>query len=91
MGVAYIFYNTGIRRRTDMKVGFIGGGNMASAMIGGMIQKGVVSADDYGERSGRSRIRSCIPGSKAKPNKKYNKPRQKLHLTREDYRIDSSR
>ena len=46
MGVAYIFYNTGIRRRTDMKVGFIGGGNMASAMIGGMIQKGVVSADD---------------------------------------------
>ena len=29
-----------------MKVGFIGGGNMASAMIGGMIQKGVVSADD---------------------------------------------
>ena len=37
MGVAYIFYNTGIRRRTDMKVGFIGGGNMASAMIGGMI------------------------------------------------------
>ena len=95
-----------------MKVGFIGGGNMASAMIGGMIQKGVVSADDilvsvrteksverltvwspgdYGERSGRSRIRSCIPGSKAKPNKKYNKPRQKLHLTREDYRIDSSR
>ena len=42
MGVAYIFYNTGIRRRTDMKVGFIGGGNM----IGGMIQKGVVSADD---------------------------------------------
>lgn len=44
--VAYIFYNTGIRRRTDMKVGFIGGGNMASAMIGGMIQKGVVSADD---------------------------------------------
>lgn len=29
MGVAYIFYNTGIRRRTDMKVGFIGGGNMA--------------------------------------------------------------
>ena len=23
-----------------MKVGFIGGGNMASAMIGGMIQKG---------------------------------------------------
>lgn len=34
MGVAYIFYNTGIRRRTDMKVGFIGGGNMASAMIG---------------------------------------------------------
>lgn len=26
MGVAYIFYNTGIRRRTDMKVGFIGGG-----------------------------------------------------------------
>ena len=46
MGVAYIFYNTGMRRRTDMKVGFIGGGNMASAMIGGMIQKGVVSADD---------------------------------------------
>ena len=46
MDVAYIFYNTGIRRRTDMKVGFIGGGNMASAMIGGMIQKGVVSADD---------------------------------------------
>lgn len=45
MGVAYIFYNTGIRRRTDMKVGFIGGGNMASAMIGGMIQKGVVSDD----------------------------------------------
>ena len=36
----------GERRRTDMKVGFIGGGNMASAMIGGMIQKGVVSADD---------------------------------------------
>ena len=29
-----------------MKVGFIGGGNMASAMIGGMIRKGVVSADD---------------------------------------------
>lgn len=28
------------------EVGFIGGGNMASAMIGGMIQKGVVSADD---------------------------------------------
>ena len=46
MGVAYIFYNKDIRRRTDMKVGFIGGGNMASAMIGGMIQKGVVSADD---------------------------------------------
>ena len=46
MGFAYIFYNTGIRRRTDIKVGFIGGGNMASAMIGGMIQKGVVSADD---------------------------------------------
>lgn len=45
MGVAYIFYNTGMRRRTDMKVGFIGGGNMASAMIGGMIQKGVVSDD----------------------------------------------
>ena len=41
MGVAYIFYNTGIRRRTDMKVGFIGGGNMASAMIGGMIQKDI--------------------------------------------------
>ena len=111
-----------------MKVGFIGGGNMASAMIGGMIQKGVVSADDilvsvrteksverltnqFGEfllyhghvpsplqstryrqlRGAESRIRSCIPGSKAKPNKKYNKPRQKLHLTREDYRIDSSR
>ena len=36
-------------------------------------------------------IGACIPGSKAKPNKKYNKPRQKLHLTREDYRIDSSR
>lgn len=57
MGVAYIFYNTGIRRRTDMKVGFIGGGNMASAMIGGMIQKGVVSADDilvsvHGEKCG---------------------------------------
>ena len=51
----------------------------------------VWSPGDYGERSGRSRIRSCIPGSKAKPNKKYNKPRQKLHLTREDYRIDSSR
>ena len=46
MNVAYIFYNNSIRRRTDMKVGFIGGGNMASAMIGGMIQKGVVSADD---------------------------------------------
>ena len=29
-----------------MKIGFIGGGNMASAMIGGMIRKGVVSADD---------------------------------------------
>lgn len=29
-----------------MKVGFIGGGNMASAMIGGMIRKGVVSVDD---------------------------------------------
>ena len=29
-----------------MKVGFIGGGNMASAMIGGMIRKGVVSEDD---------------------------------------------
>ena len=25
-----------------MKVGFIGGGNMASAMIGGMIQKGEI-------------------------------------------------
>lgn len=87
---------------------------MASAMIGGMIQKGVVSADDilvsvrteksverltnqFGVQATMENeavvawIRSCIPGSKAKPNKKYNKPRQKLHLTREDYRIDSSR
>ena len=29
-----------------MKVGFIGGGNMASAMIGGMIRKGAVTPDD---------------------------------------------
>ena len=29
-----------------MKVGFIGGGNMASAMIGGMLRKAVVSRDD---------------------------------------------
>ena len=93
-----------------MKVGFIGGGNMASAMIGGMIQKGVVSADDIlvSVRTEKSVERltnqfgvqatteneavvAGSDGSKAKPNKKYNKPRQKLHLPREDYRIDSSR
>ena len=74
-----------------MKVGFIGGGNMAHGEKCGTLDQPVWSPGDYGERSGRSRIRSCIPGSKAKPNKKYNKPRQKLHLTREDYRIDSSR
>jgi pyrroline-5-carboxylate reductase len=32
--------------RSVMKVGFIGLGNMASAMIGGMLQKGVVSPED---------------------------------------------
>ena len=92
-----------------MKVGFIGGGNMASAMIGGMIQKGVVSADDIlvSVRTEKSVERltnqfgvqatmeneAVVAGSDlvflaVKP---YNKPRQKLHLTREDYRIDSSR
>ena len=40
-----------------MKVGFIGGGNMASAMIGGMIQKGVVSA---GKRSRREAFWFCV-------------------------------
>ena len=29
-----------------MKVGFIGCGNMASAMLGGIIQKGVVAKED---------------------------------------------
>ena len=29
-----------------MKVGFIGAGNMASAMIGGMLQKGLLQKED---------------------------------------------
>ena len=29
-----------------MKVGFIGAGNMATAMIGGMLQKGLLQAED---------------------------------------------
>ncbi len=78
-----------------MKVGFIGGGNMASAMIGGMIQKGVVSADDIlvSVRTEKSveRLNNQFGVQATMENEKYNKPRQKLHLTREDYRIDSSR
>ena len=84
-----------------MKVGFIGGGNMASAMIGGMIQKGVVSADDIlvSVRTEKSverltnqfGVQATMENEAVVANKKYNKPRQKLHLTREDYRIDSSR
>ena len=56
MGVAYIFYNTGMRRRTDMKVGFIGGGNMASAMIGGMIQKELYLQMTFWYRSARRKV-----------------------------------
>ena len=32
--------------RMMMKVGFIGAGNMASAMIGGMLQKGLLQKED---------------------------------------------
>lgn len=34
------------RKEIKMKIGFIGTGNMASAIIGGIIKKGIVSADE---------------------------------------------
>ena len=34
-----------MKGRKDMKIGFIGLGNMASAIIGGMLQKGAASAE----------------------------------------------
>jgi pyrroline-5-carboxylate reductase len=41
-----------------MKVGFIGGGNMAAAMIGGMLQKGFSAADIVvdGNQCGAARL-----------------------------------
>lgn len=36
----------GNRWRKQMKIGFIGSGNMASAMIGGIIKKGIVAKED---------------------------------------------
>lgn len=35
-----------IRRKKGMKIGFIGLGNMATAMIGGMLEKGLVTSGD---------------------------------------------
>ena len=34
------------RRKDIMKIGFIGLGNMATAMIGGMLQKGIAAPED---------------------------------------------
>ena len=39
------YVNVDLRRR-NMKIGFVGLGNMARAIIGGMLEKGIVSAQD---------------------------------------------
>ena len=39
-------YSGGGKEGNDMKIGFIGAGNMASSLIGGMIQSGMVSPGD---------------------------------------------
>ena len=36
----------GLRRSIDMKIGFIGLGNMAKAMIGGMLERGIASKEE---------------------------------------------
>ena len=40
-----------------MKIGFIGLGNMATAMIGGMLQKGIAKPEDI---IGSSKTETCL-------------------------------
>ena len=47
-----------------MKIGFIGLGNMAKAMIGGMLQKEIVQTGDiFGSARSRETLEAYAPGT----------------------------
>ena len=53
------------RRKDIMKIGFIGLGNMATAMIGGMLQKGIAAPEDI---IGSARTETTVEKVKTKFN-----------------------